>query len=191
MLTNNESKTGEYFPIPKRPAARYPIALRHKSILPELMRTSIAILAIALLCACSSSTGAVQKTSPGTRMRVRTTAYHHSEPGGRANGIGGKLSAAHSAASDWSWLPVGTRFRIVESGEDYLIEDYGSALVGKKTIDIYKPTRKAMNAWGVRFVEIEIIEWGSAAVSLRVLEPRMKYGHIRRMVAGLRQQVRR
>ena len=190
-MTNNELKTGKYFPIPKRGTARYLVGLRHKSMLPELMRTSIAILAIALLGACASSTGAVQKTSPGTRMRVRTTAYHHSEPGGRANGIGGKLSAAHSAASDWSWLPVGTRFKIVQTGEDYLIEDYGSALVGKKTIDIYKPTRKAMNAWGVRFVEIEIIEWGSPAVSLRVLEPRAKYGYIQRMVAGLRQQVRR
>ena len=190
-MKKNEFKAGDNFPIPKLRTARYPLAHSHKSTLPELMRTSIAILAIALLGACASSTGAVSKTSPGTRMRVRTTAYHHSEPGGRANGIGGKLSAAHSAASDWSWLPVGTRFRIVQTGEDYLIEDYGSALVGKKTIDIYKPTRKAMNAWGVRFVEIEIIEWGSAAVSLRVLEPRAKYGYIRRMVAGLREQVRR
>lgn len=124
-------------------------------------------------------------------MTVRTTAYHHSEPGGRANGIGGKLSAAHSAASDWSWMPVGTRFRIISTGEDYLIEDYGSALVGRKTIDIYKPTRKAMNAWGMRYVEIQIIEWGSAAVSLKVLEPRQKYAHVRTMVAGLRKQLRR
>ena len=157
------------------------------------MRITLAITAITLLGACASS--ADPKPLPasprGKRMVVRTTAYHHSEPGGRANGIGGKLSAAHSAASDWSWMPVGTRFRIVNSGEDYVIEDYGSALVGRKTIDIYKPTRSAMNAWGVRHVEIEIIEWGSAAVSLRVLEPRQKYGYIRRMVSGLRQQVGR
>lgn len=160
----------------------------------ELMRITIAVLSIALLGACSSvatSAPHSSSTSRGTRMRVRTTAYHHSEPGGRANGIGGRLSAAHSAASDWSWLPVGTRFRIVETGEDYVIEDYGSALVGKKTIDIYKSSRSAMNAWGVRFVDIEIIEWGSPAVSLRVLEPRQKYGYIRQMCDGLRKQVRR
>ncbi len=123
-------------------------------------------------------------------MKVRTTAYHHSEPGGRVNGVGGRLEAAHSAASDWSWIPVGTRFRILQTGEDYVIEDYGSALVGKKTIDIYKPTRSAMNKWGVRMVDIEIIEWGSSAVSLRVLEPRAKHGHVRRMVVELKKKVR-
>src|SRR5688500_8136219 len=58
------------------------------------------------------------------RMYVRTTAYHHSEPGGRVTAIGGYLRATHSAAADWSWLPAGTKFRIVETGEDYIIEDY-------------------------------------------------------------------
>lgn len=153
------------------------------------MRLSIAVLTIALFGACSSSGKGQSPTASGARMKVRTTAYHHSEPGGRANGIGGRLSAAHSAAADWSWMPVGTRFRIVSTGEDYVIEDYGSALVGRKTIDIYKPTRRAMNAWGVRHVEIQIIEWGSPAVSLKVLQPRQKYGYIRTMVAGLRKQV--
>jgi 3D (Asp-Asp-Asp) domain-containing protein len=159
--------------------------------LPEIMRTIIAIAATALLGACASNASPkVATPKHGNRMVVRTTAYHHSEPGGRANGIGGKLSAAHSAAADWSWMPVGTRFRIVKTGEDYTIEDYGSALVGRKTIDIYKPTRAAMNAWGVRHVEIEIVEWGSPAVSLRILRPRQKYGYIRRMVSGLEQQVK-
>jgi 3D (Asp-Asp-Asp) domain-containing protein len=153
------------------------------------MRTTSALLILSLLGACSSTGGNAVKPSSGARMKVRTTAYHHSEPGGRANGIGGRLSAAHSAASDWSWMPLGTRFRIVETGEDFVIEDYGSALVGKKTIDIYKSTRREMNAWGVRFVDIEIIEWGSAAVSLRVLQPRSKYGYIQRMVTGLRKQL--
>ncbi len=153
------------------------------------MRTTSALLILSLLGACSSTGGNAAKPSSGARMKVRTTAYHHSEPGGRANGIGGRLSAAHSAASDWSWMPLGTRFRIVETGEDFVIEDYGSALVGKKTIDIYKSTRREMNAWGVRFVDIEIIEWGSAAVSLRVLQPRSKYGYIQRMVTGLRKQL--
>ena len=153
------------------------------------MRTTSALLILSLLGACSSTGGNAVKPSSGARMKVRTTAYHHSEPGGRANGIGGRLSAAHSAASDWSWMPLGTRFRIVETGEDFVIEDYGSALVGKKTIDIYKSTRREMNAWGVRFVDIEIIEWGSAAVSLRVLQPRAKYSYIQRMVTGLRKQL--
>ena len=153
------------------------------------MRTTSALLILTLLGACTSTGGNAPKPSSGTRMKVRTTAYHHSEPGGRANGIGGKLSAAHSAASDWSWMPLGTRFRIVATGEDFVIEDYGSALVGRKTIDIYKSTRREMNAWGVRFVDIEIIEWGSAAMSLKVLQPRSKHSHIQRMVVGLRKQI--
>ncbi len=155
------------------------------------MRPTIAITATALFGACASVGNGHPPGTKGFKMNVRTTAYHHSEPGGRANGIGGRLSAAHSAASDWSWMPVGTRFRIIETGEDFVIEDYGSALVGKKTIDIYKSTRREMNAWGVRHVDIEIIEWGSPAVSLRVLEPRQKYGYVHTMAEGLRKQLHR
>jgi 3D (Asp-Asp-Asp) domain-containing protein len=125
---------------------------------------------------------------PGKRMYVRTTAYHHSEPGGRVTAVGGYLRPTHSAAADWSWLPAGTKFRIVETGEDYIIEDYGSALVGKYTIDLYKSTRAEMNRWGVRYVTIEIIEMGSYKVSLAVLSPRQKYWHVRAMVVGLKKK---
>jgi len=77
---------------------------------------------------------------------------------------------------------------MAETGRTYVIEDYGSALVGKKTIDLYMPTRAAMRAWGARFVNIEILEWGSRAMSLKLLEPRQKAGYVRTMVAGLRKQ---
>src|SRR5690349_21432312 len=81
-------------------------------------------LALMLLVTGSFSACAVKRTHGGPSgqiMTVRTTAYHHSEPGGRVNGVGGRLAPRHSAASDWSWLPVGTRFRILETGEDYII----------------------------------------------------------------------
>ena len=132
---------------------------------------------------------AISKT-PSRTMYVRTTAYHHTEPGGRRTAVGGYLKATHSAAADWSWLPAGTRFRIVETGEDYVIEDYGSALVGRYTIDLYKRTREEMNRWGVRYVTIEILQLGSYPVSLAVLIPRQKYSHVRQMVAGLQKKVR-
>ena len=86
--------------------------------------------------------------------------------------------------------PAGTRFRIVETGEDYVVEDYGSALVGRYTIDLYKSTRAEMNRWGVRYVTIEILQLGSYPVSLAVLIPRQKYPHVRQMVAGLQKKVR-
>ncbi len=130
-------------------------------------------------------------TTASRRMYVRTTAYHHSEPGGRATAVGGYLRPTHSAAADWSWLPAGTRFRILATGDEYIVEDYGSALVGRYTIDIYKATRGEMNSWGVRYVEIEILQLGSYATSLAVLIPRQKWPHCRAMVAGLQKKVHR
>ena len=129
-------------------------------------------------------------TSPSRFMYVRTTAYHHSEPGGRRTAVGGYLRPVHSAAADWSWLPAGTRFRILATGEDYVVEDYGSALVGRYTIDLYKRSRREMNLWGVRYLTIEILQLGSYPVSLAVLQPRQKFWHVRQMVEGLRGKVR-
>jgi 3D (Asp-Asp-Asp) domain-containing protein len=172
--------------------------------LPVLIR-SLIVLGAAALAACTGTKSGARRTDSGglaTRparaistqpariMYVRTTAYHHTEPGGRKTAVGGYLRPTHSAAADWSWLPAGTRFRVVETGEDYVIEDYGSALVGRYTIDLYKRTRDEMNRWGVRYVTIEVLQLGSYPVSLAVLAPRQKYPHVRQMVDGLRKKVR-
>lgn len=160
-------------------------------------RLLIAGAAAILLSAC-----ATKKTEPKgihsvaggktlKTMKVRTTAYTHTEPGGIKNGIGGRLrfkSTIRSAAADWSWLPLGTRFRMAGNPQQYVIEDYGSALVNRQTIDLYMPTRKMMNAWGVKFVDIEILEFGSKAMSLKLLEGRQRRKHVRTMVAQLRSQ---
>ena len=84
--------------------------------------------------------------------KVRTTAYTHTESGGRRNAVGVRLSGANvmSAASDWSRFPLGTRFQIVGSSDRYVIDDYGGALIGTNTIDLYKTSRSAMRQWGVR-----------------------------------------
>ena len=121
---------------------------------------------------------------------VRTTAYTHSERGGRRNAIGIGLSGANvmSAASDWSVYPLGTRFQIVGTSERYVIDDYGGALIGTNTIDLYKNSRGAMRQWGVRHVDIDVLEWGSKEQSLKVLRPRGKHRLIRRMIAGLEQK---
>jgi 3D (Asp-Asp-Asp) domain-containing protein len=121
---------------------------------------------------------------------VRTTAYTHTERGGRHNAIGVRLSGSKvmSAASDWSRFPLGTRFQIVGTSDRYVIDDYGGALVGTNTIDLYKNSRAAMRQWGVRKVDIDIIEWGSKEQSLKVLGPRRKHRLIRRMIADLEQR---
>jgi len=119
---------------------------------------------------------------------VRTTAYTTNEGGsGGHNALGEYLSGRHvmSAASDWSRYPLGTRFRIAETDEEYVIDDYGNALIGTDTIDLYKPSRLEVKQWGVRHVNIDILQWGSEEQSLKVLAPRCKHGCVRKMVAAL------
>lgn len=127
----------------------------------------------------------------GEHMTVRTTAYTQTEPGGANNACGSRLhfgGDSYSAASDWSWLPLGTRFKMVCNGRNYVIEDYGSALVGRKTIDLFMPSRQLMRNWGTRNVDIEILEWGSEAMSLKLLAPRCRNHHVAVMVAQLRKK---
>ena len=121
--------------------------------------------------------------------KVRTTAYSHTEADhikyGELSAMGKPLryGMVRSAAADWSRYPVGTRFRIVGKPYEYVIDDYGSALVGTDTIDLYKPSDDRMDDWGACEVEIEIIAWGSFAKSLEILEPRRKAGaHVEQMV---------
>jgi hypothetical protein len=90
-----------------------------------------------------------------------------------------------SAAADWSRWPAGTIFRIVSTGQLYRVDDYGWALSGRNTIDLYMATPGDMNRWGLRQELIEIVQWGDPEESLRRLAPHTKYRHIRRMVLEL------
>lgn len=159
------------------------------------MKLVLPLLLALIMTGCAANTkkkSAASTRAPVGRMTVRTTAYTHTEAGGSNNAIGSRLrfgGDVYSAASDWSWLPLGTRFRMVENGRTYVIEDYGSALVGRKTIDLYQPSMSAVRAWGVRNVDIEILEWGSKAMSLKLLKPRATRGYIRTMVAELQKSV--
>lgn len=93
-----------------------------------------------------------------------------------------------SAAADWSRWPAGTVFRLLSTGQVYKIDDYGWALAGRNTIDLYMPTRRAMNAWGAREEGIQILRWGDPNESLRLLQRHTGYRHIRRMVLELQGQ---
>lgn len=118
---------------------------------------------------------------------VKTTAYSHkeNEPGavGRKNAIGTTLryGMVRSAAADWSRYPLGTQFRISGSPFLYEIDDYGSALVGTNTIDLFKPTLGQMREWGVRQVNISIVKWGSFEESQKWLGNRLQYPHVAQM----------
>ena len=128
---------------------------------------------------------------------VRTTAYSHqeNEPGapGRLNAIGTtlKYGQVRSAAADWSRYPVGTTFKIKGLPHTYVIDDYGSALVGTNTIDIFHPTLSSMRRWATRDVEISIIRWGSLERTTNLLRGRTKYGHCRRMYHAAMSKINR
>jgi 3D (Asp-Asp-Asp) domain-containing protein len=155
----------------------------------KYLRLPVIIATSCFLASCAEQQPAHLITSAKVhRMhQVRTTAYFHGERGGKHNAIGRYLSGRHvmSAASDWSRYPLGTRFRIVDTNEEYVIDDYGTALVGTNTIDLYKPSRLEMKRWGVRNVDIDILQWGSSEQSLKVLAPRKKHSTVRRMMAAL------
>lgn len=93
-----------------------------------------------------------------------------------------------SAASDWSRWPAGTYFRILSTGQIYKVDDYGWALSGRNTIDLYMATRSGMNSWGVRHEPIQVLKWGDRQESLALLQPRQHHKHIRRMVLELQGQ---
>jgi 3D (Asp-Asp-Asp) domain-containing protein len=154
------------------------------------LRVIFAMALGALLASCASQTKVVSFSSAHRMNNVRTTAYSHHEEGGGRNATGSYLSGRNvmSAASDWSRFPLGTRFRLVATNEEYVIDDYGSALIGTNTIDLYKPSRLDMKRWGVRRVDIDILQWGSNAQSLKVLTPRAKHGYVRKMVVALQKK---
>ena len=169
------------------------------------MRLLIAVTAVisSLLCSCSTSSPELAKAKTyhngqvdnATYYKVKTTAYSHVEADslkyGKANAAGGQLKygMVRSAASDWSVFPLGTVFKI--EGEPYLyqVDDYGSALVGTKTIDLYKPDSDGIKQWGARNVRIKVLKWGSYANSMKVLSERTSYGHVRAMIGGIQKKI--
>lgn len=129
-----------------------------------------------------------------TRL-VRTTAYCCGESDhliyGSLNALGTPLrydSLRRSAAADWSVYPVGTEFRIKGLPWLYVVDDYGSALVGTGTIDLYHPGMEDMRRWGRRTVEVSIVRWGSLKQSARILAGRVNHDHCRKMLESVARQ---
>jgi 3D (Asp-Asp-Asp) domain-containing protein len=167
--------------------------------MPKCLNLATAVGAVAFILVGCAEQSVVQKplaavgaanSHLGRMSNVRTTAYTRKEKGGVRNALGTYLSGHHvmSAAADWSRFPLGTRFRICSTREEYIIDDYGTALVGTETIDLYKPTKLEMKRWGVRNVDIDILQWGSEEKSLQVLSPRMKHAQVQKMVASLQKK---
>lgn len=145
------------------------------------------LILLTVLCAgsvaCQSTSNIQRKKISsadhlGVIRNVKTTAYTQSESDhivyGAKSAVGNtlKYGAVRSAAADWSVYPVGTEFKIEGEPYVYQVDDYGSALVGTRTIDLYRPSKASMNSWGARNVNIQVIKWGSFTKSLSIMKPR-------------------
>jgi 3D (Asp-Asp-Asp) domain-containing protein len=158
---------------------------------------SLAALAALLLLVGCAERSLPEYEPPLTRsayMKVRTTAYTHTESDhvkyADSSALGTPLQSGsiRSAAGDWARWPVGTKFMILATGQIYQIDDYGWALAGRNTIDLYCPNRSEMSVWGVRRVTIQILEWGDPWRSYHVLKPRSDNSHnahVRRMMTEI------
>ncbi len=168
---------------------------RTESLRWPAVRPLFFLLIVALLAGCATRRKLPPYEEPLKRaaiQKVRTTAYTHSERDhrrhGRRNALGTQLrydprpGEISSAAADWARWPAGTLFRVIETGELREVDDYGWALAGTNTIDLYMPNRSTMNRWGVRRVHIEILRWGDHRASYRVMKPRRKHRHVKRML---------
>lgn len=155
---------------------------------PHTFMTTLRLLAVAALCAGCVSCSGTRLANVKRISGVKTTAYTHTERDHKkygaqtATGEQLKYGTLRSAATDWSVYPVGTVFKIEGEPYVYQVDDYGSALVGTNTIDLYKPDKGAMNAYGSKNVNIQVMRWGSFSKSLAIMKPRAKYPHIKQMV---------
>lgn len=93
-----------------------------------------------------------------------------------------------SAAADWARWPAGTTFRLLSTGQIYRVDDYGWALSGRNTIDLYMENSRDMNSWGARQESIQVLHWGDPEESLRLLQPHQSSRHIQRMILELEGQ---
>ncbi len=148
----------------------FPAALSESSDYRQLSDAGTPLQSFALQTRTVTKTTKVTRTTRGGKKVVVTKA--------RTPRVG-------SAAADWSRWPAGTTFRVLSTGQMYRIEDYGWALSGRNTIDLYMATPRDMNSWGVRSEPIQVIHWGDRQESLRLLQPHRASRHIQRMMLEL------
>lgn len=159
----------------------------------KLVRTLLSTL-ILFLVSCSGLQMPNIIPSPQRILPAKLTAYTHTESDHRKykkkTAIGTTLRQG-VIATDWSVFPLGSILEI--EGFNYVVEDYGSALVKgegvKPVIDIYKPSKSAMRKFGAKQSEIKVVQWGSLEESAKVLKDRIKFKHCRQMYNRIQEKI--
>jgi 3D (Asp-Asp-Asp) domain-containing protein len=126
----------------------------------------------------------MDEASTTSRVRTTTRVTKTTRPVKRATAVA-TARVIGSAAADWSRWPMGTTFRLLSTGQMYRVDDYGWALSGRNTIDLYMANSRDMNTWGARQETIQVLQWGDSQQSLQFLRSHQDYKHIKRMVLEL------
>jgi len=126
----------------------------------------------------------MDETGTASRIRTTTRVTKTTRLVKRATAVA-RVPVIGSAAADWSRWPMGTTFRLLSTGQMYRVDDYGWALSGRNTIDLYMANSRDMNTWGARQETIQVLQWGDAQQSLQFLQSHQDYRHIKRMVLEL------
>ena len=127
----------------------------------------------------------MEETSGSRRITRTTKRVTKTTRGAKRAVAASRPPQIGSSAADWSRWPAGTVFRLISTGQNYRVEDYGWALAGRNTIDLYMPNQREMNSWGARQETIQVLQWGDPQESLQFLSRHQDYKHIRRMVLEL------
>ncbi len=97
------------------------------------------------------------KTYKAKRMNVKATAFSSAKDEGGAYAWNGeKLKDGHIAV-DFNVIPMNTMVYIPQLGKIYKAVDTGSKIKGAK-IDIWMPTKQQCKSWGIKDLEIWILE---------------------------------
>ena len=156
------------------------------------------VFPLVLILSCIANVNSAGYDYPPRKLNLKATAYTHSEGDhtswGKKTASGNELKYGQrytSAAADWSFLPLGTEFRIKGLNRHFVIDDYGSALVGKKKVDLYFPSKSSMTKWGVREAEIIITKYGDFGESDPILCGHSEYTdswYVNQMLTNIQNQ---
>ena len=91
------------------------------------------------------------------KMTVTATAYTSAKDEGGKYAYNGQILRDGHIAADFSVLPLGTKVYIPQFNKVFTVVDKGSA-IKKNKIDIWMQTKKQAWDWGIRTIDIYVLD---------------------------------